>query len=80
MSDVDIELANEIGNFYDNPLGFVLFAFPWGEPGTSLQGFSGPDAWQVQVLNDIGGEVMSRRFNGVDPVDPIQVAVSSGHG
>lgn len=80
MSDVDIQLADEISQFYDNPLGFVLFAFPWGEQGTSLQGFSGPDQWQINVLNDIGAAVQQRKFNGVEPVDPIQLAVSSGHG
>ena len=80
MSDVDIHLADEVGKYYANPLGFVMMAFPWGEPGTSLQGFNGPDEWQLELLKDVGGEVMSRRFNGVDAVDPIQVAVSSGHG
>lgn len=80
MSDIDIQLAEEVGQFYNDPLGFVLFAFPWGEPGTPLQGFDGPDVWQRELLQSIGGEVMSRRFNGVDAVDPIQVAVSSGHG
>lgn len=80
MSDVDIRLADEVGRFYADPLGFVYFAFPWGEPGTSLQGFSGPDQWQIDVLTDIGNGVAERGFNGIDPVDPIQVAVSSGHG
>lgn len=80
MSDVDITLAEEVGKYYNDPLGFVRFAFQWGEPGTPLQGFDGPDDWQIDILNTIGGEVMSRRFNGVDAVDPIQVAVSSGHG
>lgn len=80
MSDIDIQLANEIGKFYNDPMGFVLFAFPWGEPNTSLQGFFGPDQWQINVLNDIGDAVQDRKFNGVDPVDPIQLAVSSGHG
>lgn len=80
MSDTDIRLANEIGQFYADPLGFVIFAFPWGEEGTSLQGFSGPDEWQVDVLTAIGEQVRDRGFDGVTPVDPIQIAVSSGHG
>lgn len=80
MSDVDIQLADEVSRFYDDPLGFVMFAFQWGEPGTSLQGFDGPDQWQIDVLNDIGGAVTERQFDGVNPVDPIQLAVSSGHG
>ena len=80
MSDVDIALAEEVSKYYDDPVGFVNFAFSWGEPGTSLHGFDGMDAWQLEVLTDIGNAVKERKFNGVDPVDPVQVAVSSGHG
>ncbi len=32
-SEVDLELAEEVANYYADPLGFVLFAYPWGEPG-----------------------------------------------
>lgn len=80
MSDIDIRLAEEISQFYSDPLGFVLYAFPWGEPGTSLQGFDSPDVWQRELLIELGNQVKERGFNGVDAVDPIQVAVSSGHG
>lgn len=80
MSDVDIQLAHEISQFYADPLGFVLFAFPWGEPGTMLAGFDGPDQWQIDVLTDIGNAVRDRAFDGINPVDPIQLAASSGHG
>ena len=30
----EIELADEIGSYYADPLGFVRFAYPWGEPGS----------------------------------------------
>lgn len=26
-----IALADEMARFYDDPLGFVMFVFPWGE-------------------------------------------------
>ena len=80
MSDIDISLAEEISQFYDDPLGFVRFAYPWGEPGSSLNGFDGPDEWQIDVLTAIGEAVKERGFDGINAVDPIQVAVSSGHG
>lgn len=80
MSDIDIRLAEEVSQFYDDPLSFVMYAFPWGEPGTSLQGFDAPDVWQRELLIELGNQVKERGFNGVDAVDPIQVAVSSGHG
>lgn len=80
MSDIDVNLAEEISQFYDDPYAFVLYAFPWGEPGTSLHGFDAPDEWQRELLVELGNQVKERGFNGVDAVDPIQVAVSSGHG
>jgi len=58
----------------------VLFAFPWGEPGSSLEHYTGPDTWQREFLDDLGHEVRDRQFNGKDPVQAIRMAVSSGHG
>lgn len=66
--------------FYDDPLGFVRFAYSWGEPDTELRDEPGPDANQIQFLTDLGTEVRKRRFNGRDPVMPILMAASSGHG
>jgi hypothetical protein len=77
---VDIELAEEVAKFYADPLGFVTMAFPWGEKHTPLAEESGPDAIQTQFLRDLGREVKKRRFNGQDPVAPILMAASSGHG
>jgi hypothetical protein len=76
--DVDLMLADDISRFYADPLGFVLYAFDWGEG--DLRGFDGPDEWQIDILNTIGQAVTVRKFDGVTPVDPIRVAVSSGHG
>ena len=80
MSDVDILLAEEVGKFHNDPLGFIMFAFPWGEPGTPLQYYTGPDKWQRDTLTDIRDAIAKEPFNGVDAVSPIQVAVASGHG
>ena len=38
----------------DNPLAFVMFAFPWGVKGTPLENFQGPRKWQREVLLDVG--------------------------
>ena len=72
---VQLALAKEVSRFYADPLGFVLFAWPW-----PVQGEPGPDAWQAQVLRELGDAVSARKFNGLDPVAPIREAVSSGHG
>lgn len=79
LSKPDLELADELARFYADPLGFVRFSYPWKEPG-ALAEEPGPDAIQEQVLRDIGAEVKARRFDGVHPVMPILMALSSGHG
>lgn len=74
----DLDLVDQIAEFYDDPLGFVLMAFPWGEKGTRLENQTGPDQWQIDVLNDIGTAVRS----GMKITDalPVMLAVASGHG
>jgi hypothetical protein len=74
------ELADFIGSFYDDPLGFVLAAYPWGEPGGPLADQEGPDEWQRKALKSIGDEVRRNGFDGKSPVAPIRRAYSSGHG
>lgn len=75
----ELQLAEAVADYYDDPLGFVLFAYPWGEPGL-LEAHPGPDTWQREALEAIGREVKARKFNGHDAVSPIRMAVSSGHG
>lgn len=77
---VDLKLADLLAELYADPLNFVIFAFPWGEPGTPLADYSGPDAWQREVLREIGAAVKERGFDGVQAVKPIREAIASGHG
>lgn len=44
------QLIDALGSFTHDPLGFVYFAFPWGEKGTPLENFDGPDEWQIKIL------------------------------
>ncbi len=73
------QLQADMAGFLDDPLGFVAYAYPWGEPGP-LREYDGPDAWQREVLEDVGRQVRERAFDGVHPVAPIRIAISSGHG
>lgn len=75
----DVELAEELSRYYDDPYGFVMFAFPWGEPG-ALQYEEGPDEVQKEFLDSIGAEVRERGFDGAEPVLPVLMSESSGHG
>jgi len=76
----DLQLAEELKQFYDDPYGYVLFAFPWGVPGTDLENESGPDDNQREFLVALGEEVRARGFDGQTPVMPIWMTESSGHG
>ena len=74
----DMELADMMAMFYDDPLGHVLFSYPWGSG--SLKGFEGPDDWARDFLIDVGNEVKDRGFDGYTAVAPIQFSTASGHG
>jgi hypothetical protein len=88
----DEMLADDMGKFYADPLGFVMYAFEWDadesirlvrleEPYKSRYGREfGPDQWACELLDQIGESVKGHKFNGVRAVDPIQIAISSGHG
>ena len=76
---VNVLLAQEVAKYYDDPLGFVLFAYPWGQPGP-LEAEIGPDDNQREFLISLGEEIRNRKFDGSNPVMPIQMAETSGHG
>lgn len=72
------ELAARMGALRNDPLGFVMYAFPWGEG--ELKGFPGPVKWQADFLSDLGDEISKRNFDRVHAVPPIREATASGHG
>lgn len=74
------ELAEAIASFRFDPLGFVLFAFPWGEPESKLSKEDGPDEWQVDILQTLGLELMKRDGDAAAALGAIQIAIASGHG
>lgn len=66
-------LIDWLASVRDDPLGFVMGAFPWGEPGTTLEAFDGPMPW--------AREQMERIRLGLLTLDgAIQEATASGHG
>ena len=66
-------LIEELAQYAHDPLGFVLFAFPWGEPGTELEKSLGPEPWQIIILAKVRDGLLT-----VDQA--IRVATTSGHG
>lgn len=71
-------LIRVIAGFKNDPLGFVMFTFPWGEGDLYAQ--DGPDVWQRKFLVDLGVECKLRGFDGFHTVMPILMSVGSGHG
>ena len=78
-NNVALDVADEVALCYDDPLRFVCTMYPWGEPGPLAQ-YSGPDAWQEEFLIRLGSQVKARAFDQSQPVAPVRMAVSSGHG
>jgi hypothetical protein len=85
-------LAEDMARFYADPLGFVMYAYPWNtdkslqlvqlvEPWRSRYGCDyGPDEWACQFLEDLGAKISAREFDGIHAVDAIRESVVSGHG
>lgn len=71
-------LAESLIEFTHDPLGHVLFAYPWGVAGTALADETGPDEWQREQLDDIGYRFRKSERTGI--YEPVRQARASGHG
>jgi hypothetical protein len=74
VTDPQDALIAQIAKFKHDPLGFVLFAFPWGEKSGDLSAHTGPRTWQREYLADLGETLKA------NPHTPIRLATCSGHG
>lgn len=86
------QLSDAFAEFYADPLGYVMFAFPWdSDPSIQLVKLApeyrkrfnceyGPDEWACEFLDRLGSEVKLRGFDGRTAVEPIRFSTSSGHG
>ena len=70
------DLLDGLAHYAMDPLGFVLWAFPWGEPGTPLEDMDGPEEWQRRQLERIGHKLREGGEEGA----VIEEDVSAGHG
>ena len=78
--DYERMLHEDCRDYADNPLAWVLWAYPWEQKGTFLEHHDGPDVWQADFLRRFGEQIRERGFDGKTAVDPIRMAVSKGHG
>lgn len=77
------ELARRIGSFYADPLGFVMFAYPWGQKGTPLEKMPhGPDKWHRELFLSLAEHVVSNlgRLDRGEHFEQWFSAIASGHG
>ena len=75
--DLEQQLIDDIDACSHDPLGYVLFNYPWGERGTSLEDHTGPRTWQREVLESIGSQL---KAGAADLGEVIREATASGHG
>jgi hypothetical protein len=61
-----------INQFREDPLGWVLAIYPWGQKGTALE-FEQLDVWQGIVLDEIGKQLRAG-------VSLVRIAVAAAHG
>lgn len=81
-SNKEQALIETILSFKYDPLGFVLYAFPWGVRNTPLANFEGPRQWQRDLFEHIGAQMQANillKEQGL-PTKVIYIAISSGRG
>ena len=76
LADLNAQLVHDMAGFRHDPLGHVLYAYPWGEVGTALAEHAGPKAWQREKLDRIGDALKAGGNAGA----LIREATCSGHG
>lgn len=72
----EAQLAEDIARFEFDPLGYVLYAFPWGQPGPLLK--QKPRQWFVDLCGRIRQKLLANQ--GRDAWEVVQEALASGHG
>lgn len=71
---VEQELRERLAEFRWDPLGAVMYGFPWGEG--ELANFKGPRIWQCEELDRLGAHLR----NPETRYTTYRRAISSGHG
>jgi hypothetical protein len=87
-AQTEAKLAEYLATFYDDPYGFVMAVFPWGEPTlpngspNPLRKKRGPELWQEELLRDLGRHIKENRVLASIGCDMKvwRSATASGHG
>lgn len=74
------KFAEWVQSHRNRPWDWVLACYPWGEPGTELEGRY-PELWQRQVLQDLQAELQEADADPERATNLVlKVSVSTGHG
>jgi len=60
--EVELEIIEQCLGFVDDPLGFVFWAYPWGQSGTPFADLKGPRDWQLEEIDALGQHIRATRF------------------
>ena len=88
--ELEAQLVDDIAEFSGDPLGYIEYAFPWGEPETALEHEQVRD-WQKAVCEVIRKAIaegndrvdaLAAAMQSIEEIElpPIQIARASGHG
>lgn len=64
------ELISDVGAFTHDPLGYVMYAFPWGEG--ELAKHKGPREWQRDYLSDLGARLKAGTITMAEAIAEIE--------
>lgn len=71
------QVIDDVAKYVYDPEGYVMYAFPWGKPGTPLEGIAGPRKWQRLLLRSIGEQLREKK-KSLSRI--VREAIASGHG
>lgn len=74
--DYEQQLVERMLEFRHDPLGAVLYGFPWAEPNSEFAKDRAPRRFQVAVLEELGAHLENEETR----YKPFRKAISSGHG
>lgn len=75
MTEAEL-IIEDIAGYYNDPIGFIHYNYPWNEPGTELENVEFLRQWQTDFFTRLGEHLQDPETRYM----PFKYAVASGHG